>query len=174
MTTVLKGDFSMLKMNVSNISRKLNRRVARVSALLVLAGALVAMPLGLPGTTNTTEAGCFTWADSQCDLVGHIYVTWNGGNSYDIAFQGAEGTLWQGICGAGEVQPLNVSPCGYASSVAQHIINVQACDSSPFTVGYRIVAYPGGDSNNSRKWHSQITIAPYFFTYVGETLDYGC
>lgn len=156
---------------------KFRRRVGKIATLLLLAGALTWMPMGLPGTSNSVEAGCFTFADSQCDLIARIDVCYNGFNyitqthSYDISVVLASGVSLSGSCGNGGLQPLSVSPCGTSSSVAAHIINAKPCyNDQPFSVGYRMQAYLSDGS--PRKWHTQITIDPADFPSIGCTTAY--
>jgi hypothetical protein len=152
------------------------RRVARRTILLIVAGALISIP-GLPPASETVEAGCFTFANSQCDLISRIDVCYNGFNtqlqlhSYDVSVVLAPGVSLNGSCGQGGLQPLNVSPCGFSSSVAPHIINVKPCyNTFPFSVGYRMQGYlPDG---SPKKWHTQITIDPADFTSIGCVLSY--
>jgi hypothetical protein len=152
-------------------------RYPKITTLILLAGALAWMPMGLPGTSTEVEAGCFTFADSQCDLISRIDVCYNGFNtvlqrhSYDISVVLAPQVTLIGSCGNGGLQPLNVSPCGTSSSVAAHIINVKPCNNFfPFSVGYRMQAYlPDG---TPKKWHTQITINPADFPSIGCTMAY--
>ncbi len=154
---------------------KFRRRVGKTATLLLLAGVLTMMPMGLP--SSSVEAGCFTFANSQCDLIARIDVCYNGFNyitqthSYDISVVLASGVTLNGSCGSGGLQPLNVSPCGVSSSVAAHIINAKPCyNTSPFSVGYRMQGYLSDGS--PKKWHTQITIDPADFPSIGCTVAY--
>ena len=61
-----------------NICRAFKKRTARFAALALLAGAFVTTSINLgghiPAAPGTVEAGCFTLAGSQCEVIRTISV----------------------------------------------------------------------------------------------------
>jgi hypothetical protein len=171
----------MLKMNTSKIGRELRLKLARLLLLLLLVGSLVAVPMGLPGTSNTAEAGCFLLANSQCELASSIEVTWlgvtlDGYFVYNVHPTNTDLTLWNGICGLGMIEPSLVDPCGILEVVNKRNFKVGICpqfiDISS-RVDYVIRNYVG-DENTPRKWPGSIFITPSNFGEVGQTITLPC
>lgn len=170
----------MLNMNNLKIGCEPRMRVARVLTLFFLLGSMVLAPMNLPLVSKTAEAGCFVQADSQCDLIGQIEITWDGIRSdsffiYTVHFTNLESTLWNGICGAGAVDPASVSPCGTVMSLSKRTFSVAICPQFidvTSTVGYVIRAYIG-DQNTPRKWHDTVNITPGDYV-VGQTHTFPC
>jgi hypothetical protein len=156
-------------------------RMARFFVLVVLIGALISMPWVAPEATRSVEAGCFINTSSQCDLISSIELTWTGinpvtnGLTYSAHFTGQPQTLWGGICGPGQAEPLSVSPCAITAIVSKRTFNIEICApyATVYTVNYRLSAYIGNE-NTPRKWLGSFVFGPTSFSGVGQTIVFPC
>jgi hypothetical protein len=156
--------------------------ITRSLVLMLLAGALMVLPLEPLGVHNAVEAqSC--WPGARCPngefdvsaLVSRIDVLWNGGSSYSILFNPVYNQT-SGICGNMEAVPIQVYnasngvDCGSANTSPTDVLVIDVdrsgCSGS-FKVGYRFFHYLFNNSNLPRRVHSNVLINPNDFTQTG-------
>lgn len=149
------------------VKTRCNRALARVVAVAVLTGALVILPMGLPGTSRTAEAGCFVFADNFSDLISGVTVCYNGVVGYEYSFSiyftlasGATPTpAYPPACGNGMVEVLNTTNTDSASANVYTITVTTSDIYTDVSVGYRLTAYISSGTD-SRKVHSSLSFYP--------------
>ena len=149
------------------VKTRCNRALARAVAVVLLTGGLVFLPMGLPGTSRTAEAGCFTFANNFSDLVSGITVCYNGQVGYEYSFT-LYFTLASGAtptpasppsCGNGMVEVLNTTNADSASANVYTITVTTTDIYTNVTVGYRLTAYLSSGTD-PRKVHSSTGFYP--------------
>ena len=154
-----------------------NRTIARSLTILIMVGVLTALPLSLPGSPNTAQAGC--WKDGPlCDIINRYSIVYNGGfgaGSYDISFNFRHAS--NGICGFDSADFWSID-CGSGSNQVSWVIRVYPCDIyriEPFTVYIKVKGYDvSGNPLKTGVLPTPFTFYPTDFTYVGQTISYYC
>ena len=142
--------------NLLNAKCERNRVGARYLLMAVAAIALLVLPLGLPGTTTTIEAGCFTDGPTLDQMVSTVSACPSSG--INVTFNVLSNFGLTGACGDAHVEFLNTdNGTGYASS--NFVIHLDPSD--PYTdvnFGFRIVGYPAAFSGAPKKVHDSLTV----------------
>jgi hypothetical protein len=164
----------MLSLHI--VKTRCNRAIARAVAVALLTSALVILPMGLPGTSKTAEAGCFTFADNFSDLVSGITVCYNGQSGYEYSFT-IYFTLASGAtptpasppsCGNGAVEVLSTTNTDSASASVYTITVTTSDIYTNVTAGYRLTAYISSGTD-PRKVHNNLSFYPYGVISTGCT-----
>jgi hypothetical protein len=97
---------------ISQVKKSLiSRKVGRLVALLLMIGALTAMPLNLRSATTIAAAGnpppCYQQASTLGQIINHITLCWNGfTGEFEIYVSPVTGTTG-GQCGSAGATPVS-------------------------------------------------------------------
>lgn len=155
----------MLSLHV--VKTRCNRAIVRAVAVALLTSTLVILPMGLPGTSRTAEAGCFIFADNFSDLISGVTVCYNGVTGYEYSF-----TIYFTLASGATPTPANPPACGNGDVDVLNTTNTDSASASVYTitvtttniytnvsVGYRLTAYISSGTD-SRKVHSSLSFYP--------------